>query len=350
MLVRRFAYGCFVAILYAQNQVPPTIVLQHANVIDGVSSQPALDVTIVLRDGKIASIGAPSPNDSTGAHIIDLAGRWVLPGLIDAHTHVNTIAAANAALESGLTTVRITGSEHYVDIGLCELHRGGMFTIPDVVACGYQIRPDLSEQFILDHPALKAAVRAAGRARVAARAHEAGGVEAAVRAGIHTLEHGTYVTDQMLALMKSQGTCFVSTVLAHRNFPPNLKPTPAMIARYEQMAPVRADAVRRASKHGVKIVIATDVYYGPPSPKRYLSEDVVEHTRLGIPVMDAIKGVTSTAAECIGIEKRTGSVRAGLEADLIVVNDNPLVNINTLGTVLAVINNGRLMKNTLAVR
>jgi imidazolonepropionase-like amidohydrolase len=66
--------------------------------------------------------------------------------------------------------------------------------------------------------------------------------------------------------------------------------------------------------------------------------------------MDAIKGVTSTAAECIGIEKRTGSVRAGLEADLIVVNDNPLVNINTLGTVLAVINNGRLMKNTLAVR
>jgi N-acyl-D-aspartate/D-glutamate deacylase len=108
MLDRRFAYGCFVAtILSAQIQVPPAIVLQHANVIDGVSSQPALDVTIVLRDGKIASIGAASPNDSTGAHIIDLAGRWVLPGLIDAHTHVNTIAAATAALESGLTTVRI---------------------------------------------------------------------------------------------------------------------------------------------------------------------------------------------------------------------------------------------------
>jgi imidazolonepropionase-like amidohydrolase len=197
---------------------------------------------------------------------------------------------------------------------------------------------------------LEAAVRASGGKRVAAHAHESAGVDAAVRAGIHTLEHGTYVTDQTLALMKRQGTCFVSTVLAHRNAPPNVNHEPAMVARYEQMAPFRADAVRRASKHGVKIVVATDVYYGPPSPKRYLFEDVVEHTRLGIPVMDAIKGVTSTAAECIGIEKRTGSVRAGLEADLIIVNDNPLVNINTLGTVLAVINDGRLVKNTLGVR
>ena len=78
--------------------------------------------------------------------------------------------------------------------------------------------------------------------------------------------------------------------------------------------------------------------------------DVVEHTRLGIPVMDAIKAVTSTAEECIGIEKRTGSVRVGLEAHLIVVGDNPLVNINTLGTVLAVINDGRRVKNTLVAR
>jgi imidazolonepropionase-like amidohydrolase len=404
MLVRRLLCVYFLAtVLAAQNQSPSTIVLQHANVIDGVSSQPALDVTIVLRDGKIASIGAASPNDSTGAQIIDLAGRWVLPGLIDAHTHVNTISAATAALESGLTTVRVTGAEHYVDIGLRELHRSGMFTIPDIVACGHQIRPDMSEQFILDHPALaalrpklsgeegigraikanldrgvdcikvlateragtsntdpnkrtfsdselKAAVRASGATRIAAHAHEAGGVEAAVRAGIHTLEHGTYVTDETLELMKKQGTCFVSTVLAHRNTPTNINPTPAMVARYEQMAPVRADAVRRASKHGVKLVVATDVSYGPPSPKRYLFEDVVEHARLGVSTMDAIKAVTSTAAECIGIEKRTGSVRVGLEADLIIVNDNPLVNINTLGTVLAVINNGRVVKNTLAVR
>jgi imidazolonepropionase-like amidohydrolase len=281
-------------------------VLQHANVIDGVSSQPALNVTIVVRDGKIAGIGS-APHDSASGHqVIDLAGRWVLPGLIDAHTHINTLAAARTALDSGLTTVRILGVEHYVDIGLRELHRGGMFTIPEVVACGYQIRPDLSEQFILDHPTLAAlrpklsgteniqravranvdrsvdcikllateqagtpntdpnkrtfsdqelaaAVRAAGGKRVAAHAHEAGGVEAAVRAGVHTIEHGTYVTDQTLAMMQKQGTCFVSTVLAHRNAPPN--PPAAMVARYAQMAPIRADAVRRASKHGVKLVV-----------------------------------------------------------------------------------------------
>jgi imidazolonepropionase-like amidohydrolase len=240
MLAHRFVYGCLVAtFLSAQDQGPPTIVLQHANVIDGVSSQPALDVTIVLRDGKIASIG-PARYDATNAQVIDVAGRWVLPGLIDAHTHINSIAAARTALDSGLTTVRILGVEHYVDIGLRELHRGGMFTLPDVVACGYQIHPDLSEQFILDHPALmalrpklsgtenirraitanldrgvdcikllatgragtassdpnkrtfsdtelEAAVRASGGKRVAAHAHEAGGVEAAVRAGVHTL-------------------------------------------------------------------------------------------------------------------------------------------------------------------
>jgi imidazolonepropionase-like amidohydrolase len=326
----------------------------------------------------------------------------VLPGLIDGHTHIKTIAAAQLALASGATTVRILGVEHYTDVGLRELHRLGMSDIPDIVACGYQLRPDVMEQFFFDFPdllALKprlagaanvqrvikanlsrrvdcikvlateragtantdptkrtfsdqdlvAIVRASGGKHVAAHAHEAAGVAAAVEAGAHTIEHGTYVTDQTLARMKGRGTCFVSTVLAGSVGAPD--DPESLVRRRAEMAPIRRDTAQRASRSGVKFVIATDVdYMTPRMIQRRLYEDVIAHTRLGILPLDAIRAVTSTAADCIGIGGRTGAIRRGLEADLIVVDDDPLTDIETLRNAVVVINDGRVVRNTLTAR
>ena len=83
-----------------------TLVLTHANVLDGVSSTPRRDVTVVVSNGRIQSIGPAVPPAGPTIDVVDLRGRWVLPGLIDAHAHVASLASARRALESGVTTIR----------------------------------------------------------------------------------------------------------------------------------------------------------------------------------------------------------------------------------------------------
>ena len=130
-----------------------TQVLTHANVIDGVSAQPVRDAIIVIRDGKIARIGAGGETPA-GAQVLDMKGKWVLPGFIDAHAHVGDLRAARLALLSGATTLRDMGVAHYADIGIRELNHGGAADLPDIVAAGYHVRPRPDENLFVDLPKL----------------------------------------------------------------------------------------------------------------------------------------------------------------------------------------------------
>ena len=112
------------------------VVLTHANVIDGRSPKPIADVTLVLSGGKIARITRGPVTPPADALVIDLQGRFVLPGLIDAHTHMSDRAAARRALESGVTTVRSASTDFFQDVGLRELVRGGVLPGPEVLAAG----------------------------------------------------------------------------------------------------------------------------------------------------------------------------------------------------------------------
>ena len=131
------------------------LVLEHANVIDGTSDQVIRDVTIVLDKGLIASVGttATIPKGST---VLDISGRWVLPGYIDAHTHIDTYSKAQRAIATGVTTTRTMQVEYFADVGLRGLHRQGLVDVPDILASGYQIRPDMFPGFFLDFPHLAA--------------------------------------------------------------------------------------------------------------------------------------------------------------------------------------------------
>jgi imidazolonepropionase-like amidohydrolase len=94
------------AVATAQQPTAPVIVLRHANLADGVRGAIATNAAIVIRDGQIAQVESEPFTPPAGATVIDAGGRYVVPGLIDAHTHISTLANARRALESGVTTVR----------------------------------------------------------------------------------------------------------------------------------------------------------------------------------------------------------------------------------------------------
>jgi hypothetical protein len=142
----------------AQNQTKETVVvLVHANLIDGISPEVLPDATVVVRGSRIESVGRNAVAPLAGAEVVDVKGRWLLPGFVDAHAHLFSLASARRALQYGSTTVRVLGVEHFVDVGMRELNNTGWTDIPAVVAAGYQIRPDLGAVFpgfLLDFPNL----------------------------------------------------------------------------------------------------------------------------------------------------------------------------------------------------
>ena len=107
-----------------------------------------------IRGGRIELIGAGlgARADET---VVDAGGRWLLPGMIDGHVHITDQRAARLALASGVTTARSMGVSHFVDVGLRELHRAGEGSIPDFIAAGYHVRPNVAAEFALQRPELR---------------------------------------------------------------------------------------------------------------------------------------------------------------------------------------------------
>jgi imidazolonepropionase-like amidohydrolase len=378
-----------------------SLVLKRANAIDGVSAEPHRNVNIVITDGKISSIGASE--GPANATVIDLNGRWVLPGYVDAHVHITNLAAARAALRSGVTTARSMGVSSYVDLGIRELHRSGLADIPEIVAAGYHVRPRPADEMFFDFPKLLDLMKgAAGPANVrrlvranldrgvqvikimateraglpdtdprqrvftdeelsaavdearsrnipiAAHAHGEEGAAAAVRAGVSSIEHGTYLSDTTLQLMKQRGTFFDPTIATVVDLvePGGDYDNPVLAMRGRHMLPRVRETTSHAWKIGVKIVAGTDTGYGPQSIRR-IPHEITELVAIGMPPMEAIKAGTSVAADCAGVGGRTGSLRAGYEADLIVIERNPLEDLNSLMDVLLVLNDGKIAVNRL---
>jgi imidazolonepropionase-like amidohydrolase len=370
-------------------------VFTNANVIDGISAQPMRLATVTVRGGLIVDIAAASQTPQ-GATVIDLKGKWLLPGLIDAHVHINNLDRARVALESGVTTLR-TGRG---GLDVREQHRAGVVTVPDVVASGlavsrppvglFQAFPSLADmkgrfrgpedmrrvvrtlaesgvdvikilateragvadadprQRTFTDEELVAVVEAAtlaGRA-VMAHAHGDEGAAGAVRAGARSIEHGTYMSDATLALMKARGTFYVPTftVVEWYTAGGGQGADPIVRERSRLMMPDLRTVATKAVKLGVRIVAGTDTTY---EDKFRMHDELTALVRAGLSPMAALKSATSVAAECLTIEKRTGAIKPGLEADLIVVQDDPTGNVEALREVLLVLNNGKIAVNRL---
>ncbi len=386
-----------VTTLDAQTPTPARrLVLVHANVIDGTGAAPFRDVTVVAEGGRIVSIGAAGAVGPAG-DTINVGGRWVVPGMIDAHTHIQTLAAMKRALESGVTTVRSASTPHYEDVGLRALVRNGTLLGPEMLAAGVFISPQLGEtaladprlapyatslltpqqlaavtlinidrgvdwiktrateragletqdprKQVYDEAQLRAVVEAAKSKGVGVLVHAHGdeGAYAAVSAGAKTIEHGTYLSDSTLKLMKARGTCFVPTytTVVDLTEPGGEYDSPLLRLRGQHMLPRLAEAIKAAYALGIPIATGVDTPYDAASTSRVALE-VMFFQQLGMTAMDAIKSATSVAASCVGVAQRTGVLRAGMDADLIVVERNPLEDIRALQDVVVVIVDGRV--------
>lgn len=350
----------------------------------------------------VAALTARAPTD---ARRIDAGGRYLLPGLIDAHVHIPGFRAARRALRSGVTTARSMGTSHFVDVGMRELADTGVVEAPQIVAAGYHVRPQPADGFFLDFPALAplmeagvrgpdalrrmaealisrdvdfikvnateraglpetdprkpfydeeelhALVEAAGGAGVpvAAHAHGDAGGRAAVLAGVRSIEHGTYLSEQTLRLMAERGTYLVPTVavVADLTVPGGDYDDPVLNIRGRHMLPRIRETVANAYRLGVPIVAATDTGYGPDSVLR-LSHELIELQAAGLDPIDALRAATTVAAELLGVAETTGRLSIGQDADVIAVERNPLQDVAALQDVLLVISDGRVVLDRLA--
>jgi imidazolonepropionase-like amidohydrolase len=388
--------------------LPPTargqdLTLVNAVLIDGTGAPPASGMTIVVRGGRIAEIAKGRP--AAAGTVIDAGGRWVLPGLVDAHAHFITPGAAELALKSGVTTARILGDEHFQGVGVRDLVRSGVVTGPDMLVSAGHVRPKLGTAFIVAYPQfgkyyrsdlrgaasvaevvravldrgadvvkvgaseraglagtdprrqelsyeeIRAAVaEAAKRGKfVAAHAHDAKGAHDAVRAGVRSIEHGTYITDETLRLMKERGTFLVPTlaVMSPLGDPPGLSDDDiALRIRTRHMESAIRAMVRKAHALGIPIAAATDgTYSGDETAAIRVQHDMEVMRECGMSAMEAIVAATQTGARVLGIDDRTGTVAAGKEADLLVFDRDPLSDFAVLFEPLVVVSDGRVVQN-----
>lgn len=177
---------------------------------------------------------------------------------------------------------------------------------------------------------------------VAAHAHGTEGMLRAIEAGVATIEHGTYMTPEVMRAMKRRGTYYVPTILAGRwvaeksredgYFPALVRPKAAAIG------PQIETTFKAAYEAGVPIVFGTDSGVSPHGMNAREFELMVA---AGMPAMEAIQSATSVAAAVLDAADQLGSVEAGKLADLVAVTDDPLIDITALQRVSFVMQGGR---------
>jgi len=368
--------------------------LTNGNVFDGVNERIIEDATVYVSRGKVERIEGPGATIPSEYATIDLEGFYLMPGLFDVHTHLGTLAQARQALESGVTTVRSASVSAYQDVALQRLVETGGIAGPEVVAAGVYVTPDLGDDVLADprlaplidgvtsDDALRLLVqvnadrgvrviktRGTQRAGlpdtdprqqvytqrqlrvivdeaakhglpVMVHAHGDEGARAAVLAGARSIEHGSYLSDETLRLMKERGTWFVPTYVTMDELNEE-RYDYVLRLRGKHMLPHLERAIRSAHAMGVRIATGADHYYTEDSINR-ISIEVEHFVRLGMTNFEALQTATTSSAELLQMGDRTGRIARGYDADLILLPANPLTHIEALQDVLMVISNGQI--------
>jgi imidazolonepropionase-like amidohydrolase len=181
---------------------------------------------------------------------------------------------------------------------------------------------------------------------VAAHAHGAEGIKRAIKGGVTSIEHGTYMDDEALELAKQYGTWLVPTITAGKSTGDSAK----IPGYYSDIVTPKALVVgpriqatfSKAYKAGVKIAFGTDAGVFTHG-KNWL--EFVYMTEAGMPPMEAIQSATKNGALLLGVWDKLGSIEKGKLADIIAVDGDPIADINVMGKVVFVMKEGVVYKN-----
>jgi imidazolonepropionase-like amidohydrolase len=416
----------------AQRPAGQSYVLKAARLFDGKADALVTPGAVVVTGGKIVSVGS-TIEIPTGAEVIDLGDATLLPGFIDAHTHlsfpysedydraeldtlrktvpelaIDATANARVTLMAGFTTVRDVGSRHFIDVGLrnaiadhivpgprmlvtvhalgatgghCDFQDGfreGVFgheagpldgVINGPEQARYAVRLDhkygadmikvcasggvLSTTDDVDTPQLtqeelNAIVDEAHalRRKTAAHAHGAEAAKRAIRAGIDSIEHGSFLDDEALDMMKQRGTYLVPTLMAaqglQEKFDRNVYVPPAIAAKAHAAINAMHGIFKRALAKGVNIGLGTDAGVYPHGRN---GEEFHQMVDLGMQPAAALKAGTAADAQLLGIADKVGTLEPGKLADIVAVPGDPLQNIRQTEHVFFVMKEGVVYKN-----
>ncbi len=316
----------------------------------------------------------------------------------DADETVRGVRNARQMLLSGFTTVRDVGSNGFSDVALMRASDAGWIDAPRIVPAGHSLgitgghcdntgwKPGVLEKSTLTGIAdgrdqavqavrqqlkygakvikicatagvlsfeesvgaqqfsdeeIRAIVEEAARhgVKVAAHAHGAEGILAAVRAGVASIEHGSMINDEIIAAMKQRGTYLVPTTYLADSIDLSALP-PLLRSKAEHIMPLARENLRRAIRAGVKIAFGTDAAVIPHGHAIREFATLVER---GMTPLGAIQAGTINAADLLGTGDR-GRLAPGLLADIVAVPGNPVANIRALERVSFVMKGGRVYK------
>lgn len=180
---------------------------------------------------------------------------------------------------------------------------------------------------------------------VAAHAHGDEGMQMAVRAGVSSIEHGTYMSDETMRMMAEAGTYLVPTITAGKSVADSARIegyyTPVVTQKSLEIGPLIQDTFRRAYEAGVPIAFGTDagVFRHGRNAREFVYMEEV-----GVPFMEALRFATVNAADLLGQGGRLGCLEAGCTADLVAVTGDPLESAAALRDVAFVMKDGRVVK------
>ncbi len=376
----------------------PHVALVNTHVVNVVDGTVLEDAVVVVRDGLIESVGAGPPPE--GAHILDLGGRHLMPGLFDGHWHGRTLDGLYRALESGVTTMKSAAVGSFLDVRMNDMVEGGYLAGPEIFAAGVYVLPNLGQSALADprlykylHNEVKGVeavrevvqvdvdrgarwikTRSGGTTsgpdgpdpkmlvysveeltaiveeadalgvKVACHAHGREVVRNAIVAGCATIEHGSYVDEEGLRLMLEMGTAWVPTYTSVVGFllPHDDYDSSASYQRGSHLLHYLEKGFRRALELGVTILTATDTQYSPRTNVRIYRE-MTHFVEMGMTPLQALQSATIRSAEVYGIRDRTGAIEVGLEADLVSVDGNPVEDIYATHEPMFVMSNGRIV-------
>ncbi|HLL53235.1 MAG TPA: amidohydrolase family protein [Myxococcaceae bacterium] len=401
---------------------PRRLAIRAARLIDGKGGAPLANPVILIEGERITAVGAGLAIPA-GVEVLDLGRATVLPGLIDAHTHVTSqptnyyvdlfrrspidVAVlahvfAKRTLEAGFTTIRDVGASEYIDVALRNaINRGDIpgprmqvATLAVGATGGHGDTTGFSPYIRFDHfsgladgvDAIRKLVRTEvkngadviklvagagvlseeesagapqysqeemnvvvqeaamwGR-KVAAHAHGAEAIKRALRAGVASVEHASFIDDEGLRLAKEKGAFLVMDIYnddyilaeyGRLGYPEKIIEKERLVGRTQR------ESFRKAVRAGAKLAYGTDAGVYPHGGNGKQFAKMVEW---GMTPMQAIQSATVNAAELLGWSDRVGSVAPGMFADLIAVDGDPLRDVTELERVRFVMKGGVVHK------